>query len=142
MSKRRKKRMNPMLKLWLWKLADILVTFAPIIAVIYIHRAQYFATKAAGRSLTCGGVMAVVLVALAAFGKGAKIFGSGVTVTGIIFVMAYLLEPIILNLQLLSGMLFLGFAVSRIFIAPLIKRAERQVNAKENAKAVKEAMNG
>ena len=127
MAKNKKKRMNPTLKLWLWRFIDVLVTFLPVLIVIYINRAQYFATKAAGWSLTCGGAIAVGLVAMAVFGKGAKIFGSGVTVTGVIFAMSYLLKPIILNLQLLSGMLFLGFVVSRIFIAPKIKRIERQI---------------
>ena len=116
-----KKRMNPTFELWLWRLVDVLVTFLPIVVVIYVNRSHYFATKAAGWSLTCGGVVAVGLVAMAALGKGAKIFGSGVTVTGIIFAMAYLLKPVILNLQLLSGMLFLGFVLASLFIKPKIQ---------------------
>lgn len=137
-----KRKKSPMMRLRLWQAFSIFITFAPILFTIYIEREKYFATKAAGLSLTCGGIVAVVLVAVAMLGKGAKLFGSGVTVSGIIFLMAYLLEPILLNLQLLSGMLFMGFAINRVFVVPRVKQAERQVAAKMNAKALKEELHG
>ena len=137
-----KRKTSPITRLRTLQAISLFVTFAPIIFTVYINRDKYFATKAAGVSLTCGGIVAVVLVALAMLGKGAKLFGNGVTVSGIIFLMAYLLEPIILNLQLLSGMLFFGFAANRLFIVPKIKQAERAVAARANAKALKEELNG
>lgn len=138
----RKRNMNPIMKVKLLQIFGVFVTFAPIIITVYCNKEKYFATKTAGISLTCGGVVAVVLVALAMMGKASKVFGSGVTVSGIIFLMAYLLEPVILNLQLLSGMLFFGFVAEKLLIAPQIRKAQRQVQAMETARAVKEGLNG
>lgn len=139
---RKKRKMNPAVKLRLMQLIGVLVTFTPLLVTIAINHEQYFATKAAGWSLTCGGIVAVVLVACSMLGKGKKIFGRGVVVAGIVFVMAYLLKPILLNLQLLSGMLFFGELINEVFFAPKERRLERQVLARESARIYKEEFNG
>lgn len=138
----KKRKMTPKTKLFLLRAAEIVVTFAPIIIAVYSNRKVYFATKTAGISLTAGGVVAVIIVVLAMLGKGKKIFGSGMAVTGIVFFLSILLEPMLLNFQFLSGMLFAGEAAATVLIKPKVKKLERMVQAKENAKALKEELYG
>lgn len=138
---RKKKRKNPKIRLKCMQFLSLLMTFAPLLLTVAVNHKVYFATKAAGWSLTCGGMIAVALVACSMLGKGKRLLGSGVVISGIIFAMAYLLKPIILNLQLLSGMLFLGELINSIWFVPRIKHLERQVQAKENARAFKEELN-
>lgn len=139
---RTKRRMNPTIKLRFMQIVGVAVTFAPLILTVAVHHEYYFATKAAGWSLTCGGMVAATLVICSMLGKGKKIFGRGVVVAGIIFAMAYLLKPVLLNLQLLSGMLFLGEVINEVFFAPKARKLERQILARESARIYKEELNG
>jgi hypothetical protein len=129
-------------KIFLLQVIGVLVTFTPILIEILVHNDLYFATKDASWSLTIGGIIAVVLVALAMLGKLAKFFGSEIRVTGCIFIMAMLLEPILLNLKLLSGLLLLGMGINGIFIKPTIKRLQRQIRNEETANVLKGVMDG
>lgn len=138
----KKRKISLKTKLFALRLTEIVITFLPILIAIYVNRKQYFATKAAGLSLTAGGVVAAAIVILAMLGKGKKIFGSGIAVSGIIFGLSILFEPILLNLQFLSGMLFLGEVTATVLIKPQVRALERKVCAKENAKALKEEMYG
>ena len=141
MSKKTKKRkMKVQTKLRLMQAGGILATFLPLAVAVFIHREQYFATKAATIGLTSGGVIAAVIVTLAVLGKGRKLFGSGVAVSGIIFAMTVLLEPILLNLQYLTGMLLIGELVNAAIFAPQVRRLKKKVEKAETAQALKEAM--
>ncbi len=138
----KKRKLSVEGRLFLMQAAGILFTFLPLFVVVFIQREQYFVSRAAGWSLTAGGGVAAVVVVCGILGKGKKFFGSGFAVSGIVFVLAILLEPIILNLQLLTGMLFLGEAINAIFFAPKARKLKRQVLAKANARAFKEECNG
>lgn len=142
MAKSKKKKMNPKVKLLLWSIISLLVTFTPIAVEMIVHRKVYFATKAAGWSLTIGGVIAVVLIVLAMLGKLGKFLGSEIKVIGVIFVLSMLLEPILLNLKLLSFLLLIGICVNGIFIKPIIRKLQRRIKNEETAGVIKEALNG
>ena len=140
--KKTKRKMKPATKLFLLRAGGVIATFLPLAIAVFIHRKQYFATNAAAIGLTGGGVMAVVIVALAMFGKGRKIFGSGVAVSGIIFTLTVLLEPLLLNLQFLMGMLLIGELCNAAIFAPKVRKWKKKVEQSENALTIKEAMNG
>jgi hypothetical protein len=129
-------------KLLLWQVIGVLVSFAPILVEIIVHRDVYFATKSAGWSFTIGGVIAVVLVGLAMVGKLSKMLGSEISIVGTVFVMAMLLEPIVMNLKLLSFLLLCGMCANGIFIKPTVKRLKRRIAQEEQANVMKEALNG
>lgn len=129
-------------KILLYQLLGLLVSFAPILLEIIMHRAEYFATKAAGWSFTIGGIIAVVLVGLAMVGKLSKMIGSDIKVVGTVFVLSLLMEPIVLNLKMLSFLLFLGMCANGVFIKPKVKRLKRRKEQEEQASVLKEALNG
>lgn len=130
------------LKLRLLQIGGMFCAFLPIIIAVIVNRKEYFATKSTSWSLGIGGALAVLLVGMSIMGKVGKVFDSGVKVTGIIFLFALLLEPIVLNLKFLSGMLFLGEAINCLIFVPQIKKLQKHIDRKETAKVIKDAING
>ena len=128
--------------LWLWRIGGIVATFAPIAIAVFAKREDYFVTRAAGLSLGLGGGLALILITISALGKAGRLFDSGFKVATCVFVFALLLEPIILNLKLLSGMLLLGEALNAIIFAPNVRRLQRRIDREETASVVKEAIRG
>lgn len=137
-----RQRMKTKTKIFLWHVIGVLVSFAPILCEILVHRDKYFATKAAGWSFTIGGIIAVVLVGLAMVGKLSKLIGSDISVVGTVFVMSMLLEPIVLNLKLLSFLLLCGMVANGLFIKPRIRKLKKRKDHEDQAKVLKEALNG
>lgn len=128
------------LKLRLLQIGGMFCAFLPIIIAIIVNRKDYFATKSAGWSLGIGGALAMLLVGMSIMGKVGKIFDSGVKVAGIIFLFALLLEPIILNLKFLAGMLFLGEAINAVVFIPQIRKMQKYIDRKETASVIKDAI--
>lgn len=137
-----KRKMSTKSKLVLWQVIGVLISFAPILVELLVHRKQYFATKSAGWSFTIGGIIAMVLVGLAMVGKLSKMLGSEISVIGTVFVMSILLEPIVMHLKLLSFLLFCGMCANGMFIKPIVKRLKRRIAQEEQASVMKEALNG
>lgn len=129
-------------KVLLWQLVGVMISFAPILFEIIIHKDTYFATKSAGWSFTIGGIIAVALVGLAMVGKLSKLLGSDISVIGTVFVMSMLLEPIVLNLKLLSFLLLVGMIANGIFIKPKVRKLKKRLDHEDQAKVLKEALNG
>lgn len=129
-------------KIWLYRALGVLVAFAPIAVEVILHRNVYFATKDAGWSMTIGGVIAVIMVALGMLGKLSKYLGSGIRVAGTVFVLSLLLEPILINLKLLSFLLLCGLAVEGMFIKPKVKKLEKKAADEGTASVLREALNG
>ena len=134
--------MKPKFKLRLLQIGGMLCTFLPIIIAVIVNKDTYFATKSATWSLSIGGLLAVALVGLSVMGKIGKIFDSGVKVAGTIFLFALLLEPIILNLKFLAGMLFLGEVINAIVFIPKIRKLQKYIDRKETAAVIKDTLNG
>ena len=138
----KKKKMKTRTKLWLFQGMGLLATFAPILCEILIHKDTYFATKEAGMSLTIGGAIAVLMIAMAMVGKLSKYLGSGIRIVGTVFVLSMLLEPILLNFKLLSFLLLCGMCVDGMFFKPQVKRLTRKLADEGTANVLKEALNG
>lgn len=137
-----KRKISTKSKLVLWQVIGVLISFAPILVELLVHRKQYFATKSAGWSFTIGGIIAMVLVGLAMVGKLSKMLGSEISVIGTVFVMSILLEPIVMHLKLLSFLLFCGMCANGMFVKPIVKRLKRRIAQEEQASVMKEALNG
>lgn len=129
-------------KIWLYRFLGLLLTFTPIACEIIVHKNTYFATKSAGWSMTIGGIVAVLMVGLAMLGKLSKYLGSGIRVVGTVFVLALLLEPVLLNFKLLSFLLLCGMCADGIFTKPKVKKLTKQLADEGTAKVLKEALNG
>ena len=129
-------------KIVLWQVIGVLISFAPILVELIVHRKEYFATKSAGWSFTIGGIIAMVLVGLAMVGKLSKMLGSEISVIGTVFVMSILLEPIVMHLKLLSFLLFCGMCANGLFIKPIVRKLKRRLGHEEQASVMKEAFNG
>jgi hypothetical protein len=127
-------------KLRLWQAGGILTTFAPIAIAIGVNHEAYFATKEAGISVGLGGAMAIMLVVLSALGKAGSLLNTGMKITACIFVFALLLEPIILNLKFLSGMMLLGELGNETIFAPNVRKIKKHIDREETATVIKEAM--
>jgi hypothetical protein len=129
-------------KLRLMQVGGIATTFAPISIAVGVNYEAYFVAREAGLSLTLGGAMAVMLVVLAALGKAGKLLDTGMKITACIFVFALLLEPIILNLKFLSGMLLLGEMSNEVLFAPTVRKMKKRIDREETAGVLKEALRG
>lgn len=138
----KKKKMQTRSKILLFQWLGVVVTFAPILCEIFIHKGTYFATKEAGMSLTIGGAVAVLMVAMAMMGKLSKYLGSSIRVVGVIFILSLLLEPILLNFKLLSFLLLCGMCVDGVFVKPKVRRLTKQLADEGTAKVLKETLNG
>jgi hypothetical protein len=136
--KKRKKKMPLGVKLFLVRMCALIATFLPLGIGIGLESDKYFATRNAGISLTLGGIMAATIVGICMLGKAKAVFGSGVVVCAVIFVMSILLKPVILNLQFLTGLLLIGYIIHAIVFKPWINSLKRRIVARDNARAFKE----
>ncbi len=141
MKKRKKNKLPLGVKLFLVRLWALVFTFLPLGIGISLNADVYFSTRSAGISLTLGGVMAAVIVVICMLGKAKSVFGSGVTICAVVFVMSILLKPVILNLQFLTGLLLIGYIIHAVVFKPWIKSLQRKITARDNARAFKEEMN-
>jgi hypothetical protein len=134
-----KKPIKTVTKLRLMQAAGGTLTFAPLAIGVGINFADYIKTPAATAGLTVGGGLVAAIVALQAAGKIKKLLGSGAVVCGVIFAMCVLLEPLILNLKFLTGLMFAGEAQYALFfngrINDLRQTAELEKTAGINASA-------
>lgn len=137
-----KKKLTSKQEIWLWRIGGIVATFAPIAIAVGANHEDYFVSKAAGISLGLGGGLALILIVLSALGKLGKLVDSGFKVTAFVFTFALLLEPVILNLKFLSGMMLLGEVINAIIFAPQVARLKRKIDREATASVVKEALRG
>ncbi|MBQ3019146.1 MAG: hypothetical protein IJD77_00985 [Clostridia bacterium] len=126
-------------KLRMAQISGVFATFTPLAIAIGVDHETYFATKAAGWSLTSGGILAVILVALSAMGKTKNLFNSGFKVATFIFVFSVLLSPIVLNLQFLSGMLLAGEATNSVIVQPKVAKLKKQLGKEDLTDAIRRA---
>ena len=103
-------------------LASFIVSAGPLVSVIIANRAKYFTTPSATVKIGIGALIGFFLLFLKVLGK-LKI-PSGVCAYGIVFVLSYLLVPLLQDITLIAGAALLGEVLDYVFIQRLIK-AER-----------------
>ena len=102
-----------------------------------INHAKYISTVPAKIKLGIGAVVLIVIVALKLAGK-LKI-NSRIVVFGIVFALSYLLDSILNDLIIFSGLALLGEALDMI-VSIFIKREKRKIAVNETAQANADAM--
>lgn len=138
--KKTQKKMKPKTKLLLLQGFGGVLTFAPLLVVIGVNFKEYFATTQSAVSMSLGGAMAVAVVIIQLLGKGKKLLGSAVVVSGIIFAFCIFLEPLILNLKILTGMVFLGEAVYAVGFKNAITNTKKQIDRVEQTTVLTDAL--
>ena len=96
-------------------LASFIVLTAPLLIVLCVKWDTYTTSYSYGGTikLTAGGVMAVGFLIMMLLGK--LKMPRGIIIAGVVFMFAWLLESILKDLKLLSGMFLLGETLYYIF---------------------------
>lgn len=116
---------------------SFLCSVLPVTIYFAINHAKYISTVPAKIKLGIGAVVLIVIVALKLAGK-LKI-NSRIVVFGIVFALSYLLDSILNDLIIFSGLALLGEALDMI-VSIFIKREKRKIAVNETAQANADAM--
>lgn len=127
---------------WL-QCASFLSTLTPLAIAVGINWDTYTKTTSSTISITIGGVIAIIMTLLAVKGH-LKAPAQRIWTYVFIFVMACLLEPIIMDIKLLSGMLLAGEGINLACFDRFVKKTAQEVEQERIANttnnAVKQAM--
>ena len=124
------------LKLIVLYLFSFIFSTAPLVITFILNKEEYITTPSDTFKLCIGGMIAVILIALKAVGK--LKLPSGIVLYGIAFALSYLLEAILTDLMLLSGMALLGEIIDAAIFKPLIARTNEKMNISKTADATAE----
>lgn len=125
--------MKPKIKYALLSALGFLVLVAPVLTVVLLKWDTYTAHSYGGTlKLTAGGVMAAIFLFMMVIGK--LKMPRGIIVAGAIFGFAWLLESVLQDLKLLSGMFLLGETLYYIFFQTVLKRMREHLRAAEPEK--------
>lgn len=129
------KRKKPKLRLryFAWCMASLAVLTAPLTAVLIANRERYFTTVAETVKISIGGMICVVLLVLLVFGR-IRVSG-GLVCLAIVFALSYLLQTVIQDLFLLSGVALCSKTVDVIFFAPRVRAARERIHIGKTADA-------
>ena len=135
MSKREKKEKKPRLRarLFMLYIGSFLASAAPVAACVVARWDVYTATPAMKLKLCGGGVIAAVLMLLKVLGK--LRIPRRIVFFGAVFVMSYLLEAVLNDLMLLSGLALLGEGLDLVFFQGAIKHTEEAIKIQKTASA-------
>lgn len=127
---------------WL-QCASFLSTLTPLAIAVGINWDTYTKTTSSTISITVGGVIAIIMTLLAIKGH-LKVPAQRIWTYVFIFAMACLLEPIIMDIKLLSGMLLAGEGINLLCFEKFVKKTAQGVEnerlANTTNEAVKQAM--
>lgn len=113
--------------------ASFFVSVLPVLFVVWINRADYVATIGQTIKMAAGGAMAAVFVIMKVMGK--LKMPRRVVAFALIFLMAYLLEPVLTDLMFLSGAAFGGELADEIIFRQKIAKITKKINIEETSDA-------
>ncbi len=120
-------------KLLLLQIASFLVSIAPIVVAFGVNWNRYTSTPSSTVKLCVGGVIALVFAFLITIGK--LRFPKRIVLFGTVFFLSYLLEEVVKDIVLLSGMAFLGALIDTIFFSRAIKKTQEAILVGKTANA-------
>ena len=120
-------------KLRILTILSFVTSILPVVLVVGINWNTYVETTGDAVKLTCGGIIAVFLVLLKVMDK-LKVPNKFVLL-GSVFVMSYLLQSILQDLTLLSGMALLGEVLDCFLFQTPIKRLREAIMIEKTADA-------
>lgn len=117
----------------LLQVGSFFASVLPLGAVVLSRGNTYAPTMGEAIKLSAGGVIALILLLLKVLGK--LKMPRRVTVFAMVFVMSYLLAPVLSDLMLLSGAALGGELLDEIVFCRLIAKVEKKIALEENASA-------
>lgn len=131
-----KKKMNLKVRLIFLQIGSFIVSITPLIVVLGINWGDYTETPADTVKLCFGGIVVAVLLFMKVIGK--LRMPHRIVFFGILFVMAYLLQAILQDILLLSGMALAGEALDCIFFQRAIRITRENILVNKTADATTE----
>lgn len=128
-----KAKLNLRVRLILLEIGSFIVSVAPLIAIFVINWGKYTQTPAATVKLCFGGALVVALIFLKVIGK--LHISSRIVFFSIVFAMAYLLQPILADILLISGLALLGEIVDCICFQRAIRITRENILVDKTANA-------
>ena len=125
MAKMAKKNKGLRTRLFFLHIGSFAASAAPLICALIINREKYFSEPSDSVKLGVGAMLALLFIALKVFGK-LKV-PRRIIAFGGVFVMSYLLSPLLSDLVLLSGMAFLGEGIDLVFFAGAIRKTREKI---------------
>lgn len=122
-------------------LLSLVFNIAPLLVYLVFNSEKYISSVPDALKLSCGGAIALVILALKCLGK-LKV-PSRFTFFALILVLSYLLEPLLQDLTVISFLALVGEVcdmIIQIFIRRLRQRAQTLTFAKESAKEIEKIM--
>lgn len=131
------------LRLPLLYVLSFALSILPLAIYVLLNLDSYVTTPKDAVRLSFGGVIVLVLIGLKTLGK--LRLGSRVTALAFVFVLSYLLKPVLLDLEILSFLALVGEALDLIvchFIKKEKAKTEGEKIAKETARQIEGVLNG
>lgn len=119
------KKPNLKLRLVFLYIGSFIVSIAPLVFCFAWNWDDYTKTPGDTVKLSLGGIILFTLVFMKVIGK--LKMPRRIVSFGIVFVMAYLLQAVLKDLLLLSGMALLGEFIDYVFFQKAIKRAKENI---------------
>lgn len=127
---------------WL-ECASFLSSITPLCIAVGINWDVYTKTTSSTVSITIGGIIAIFMALLAVKGR-LKAPAQRIYTYAFIFGMACLLEPIVMDIKLLSGMLLAGEGINVAFFDRYVKKTVEELEQEKiqetTTQAVKNAL--
>lgn len=120
-------------KLVILTLLSFIVSVLPLACVIGFNWNVYVQTTSDAVKLTCGGVIALFLIFMRVIGK--LRIPNKFVLLGSVFLMSYLLQAIIQDLTILSGMALLGEVLDCLLFQTPIKKLREAILIEKTADA-------
>lgn len=120
-------------KLILLYIFSFAVSCGPLVAVFAVKWGEYVKTPSDAVKLSFGALVALFFVLLKILGRLNMPKGAGLYT--LVFLLSWLLEPLLYDLKLLAGAALLGECVDFIFIRSMIKRYKEKLFVDKNAEA-------
>lgn len=119
------KKPNLKLRLVFLYIGSFIVSIAPLVFCFVWNWGDYTKTPGDTVKLSLGGIILFTLVFMKVIGK--LKMPRRIVSFGIVFVMAYLLQAVLKDLLLLSGMALLGEFIDYVFFQKAIKRTKENI---------------
>lgn len=119
------KKPNLKLRLVFLYIGSFVVSIAPLVFCFAWNWGDYTKTPGDTVKLSLGGIILFTLVFMKVIGK--LKMPRRIVSFGIVFVMAYLLQAVLKDLLLLSGMALLGEFIDYVFFQKAIKRTKENI---------------
>lgn len=120
-------------RLILLQIGSFIVSIAPLVIVLIINWGKYTKTPGETVKLCIGGIMVAFFIFLKVIGK--LKMPRRIVLFGVVFIMAYLLQAIMNDMILLSGMALLGEFIDMVCFQGFIKKLKENILVGKTANA-------